>query len=67
MCFCTVLASSPPRFFFFFLGGGYLRAISKYKPAMAEIQRSDSMESFCVTAFEGLIFGGAYFRNSTVV
>ena len=51
----------------------YLRAISKYKPPVgAYIRRGDLTESFCVTSFgglysvEGLVHGGAYFRNFTV-
>ena len=57
----------------------YLRAISKYKPPerlIHYIWRGDLTEGFCVTSFgglylglylaEGLIHGGAYFRNFTV-
>ena len=51
----------------------YLRAISKYKPPVgAYIWRGDLTEAFLRYEFggglylEGLIRGGAYFRNFTV-
>ena len=44
----------------------YLRTISKYKPLGAYIWRGDLTEGFLRYEFWGLIFGGAYFRNSTV-
>ena len=44
----------------------YLRAISKYKPPGAYIWRGDLTEGFLRYEFEGLIHGGAYFRNFTV-
>ena len=37
-----------------------LRAISKYKPWVAYIQRGDLTEGFLRYEFGGLIFGGAY-------
>ena len=41
---------------------------SKYKPlGGAYIWRSDFTEGFLCYEFGGLIFGGAYFRNFTVV
>ena len=47
----------------------YLRAISKYKPPRggAYIWRGDLTEGFLRYEFGGLIFGGAYFRNFTVL
>ena len=48
----------------------YLRAISMYKPGgegRAYIWRGDLMEGFLRYEFRGLIFGGAYFRNFTVL
>lgn len=50
----------------------YLRAISKYKPLGAYIQRDNLTEGFCVVSLRGLylewlIHGGAYFRNFTIV
>ena len=44
----------------------YLRTISKYKPPGAYIWRDDLTEGFLRYEFWGLIFGGTYFRNSTV-
>ena len=44
----------------------YLGAISKYKPPGAYIWRGDLTEGFLRYEFEGLIHGGAYFRNFTV-
>ena len=44
----------------------YLRTISKYKPTGAYIWRDDLTEGFLRYGFWGFIFGGAYFRNSTV-
>ena len=47
----------------------YLRAISKYKPSGGRgpyIRRGDLTEGFLRYEFEGLIHGGAYFRNFTV-
>ena len=56
------------RFFCFIL---YLRAISKYKPPPpwggAYIWRGDSTEGFLRYDFGGLVHGGAYFRNFTVL
>ena len=43
-----------------------LRAISKYKPPGAYIRRGDLTEGFLLYEFQGLIFGGAYFRNFTI-
>ena len=45
----------------------YLRAISKYKPPGAYIWRGDLTEIFLRYEFGGLIHGGAYFRNFTVL
>ena len=45
----------------------YLRALSKYKPPGAYIRRGDLTEGFLRYEFEGLIHGGAYFRNFTVI
>ena len=51
----------------------YSRANSKYKPpGGAYIRRGDLTEGFCVTILgglylEGLMHGGAYFRDFTVV
>ena len=49
----------------------YSRANSKYKPARGDRQipstRGDLTEGFLRYDFGGLIFGGAYFRNVTVV
>ena len=45
----------------------FLRAISKYKPQEAYICRGDLREGFLRYEFGGLIFGGAYFRNFTVL
>ena len=44
----------------------YLRALSKYKPPAAYIRRGDLTEGFLRYDFEGLTFGGAYFRNFTL-
>ena len=50
----------------------YLRAISEYKPpGGAYIWRGDLTEGYCVKSLgclylEGLLHGGAYFRNFTV-
>ena len=44
----------------------YLRALSKYKPPGAYIRRGDLTEGFLRYEFEGLVHGGAYFRNFTV-
>ena len=45
----------------------YSKANSKYKPPPgAYIRRGDLTEGFLRYEFEGLIFGGAYFRNFTV-
>ena len=44
-----------------------LRAISKYKPTGAYVWRGDLMEGFLPYDFGGLIFGGAYFQNFTVI
>ena len=49
-----------------------LLCIFKYQPPRAYIRRGDLTEDFCVTSFrglylEGLIRGGAYFRNFTVL
>ena len=38
----------------------YLRAISKYKPPGAYIQRGYLTEGFLHCKFGGLVFGGAY-------
>ena len=56
MCYCTV--------FVFILN---LRATSKYKPPGAYIWRGDLPEGFLRQEFGGLVFGGAYFRNFTVI
>ena len=46
----------------------YSRANSKYKPPReAYIRRGDLTEGFLRYDFGGLIFGGAYFRNFTVL
>ena len=45
----------------------YLRANPKYKPQGAYIRRGLLSEGFLRFEFEGLIFGGAYFRNFTVL
>ena len=48
----------------------YIRAISKYKPPGVYIRRGDLTEGLCATTLVGgggLIFGGAYFRNFTVL
>ena len=50
----------------------YLRAISKYKPPRVYFRRGDSGEGFLRYEFggfylDGLIHGGAYFRNLTVL
>ena len=45
----------------------YLRAISKYKSLGAYIRRSDLREGFLRYGFGGLIHGGDYFRNYTVI
>ena len=46
----------------------YLRAISKYKPpGEAYVWRGDLTEGFLRYECGGLIFGGAYFRNFTVI
>ena len=54
----------------------YFRAISKYKPAGGMkgrggggdyIWRGDLTEGFLRYEFGGLIFGGAYFRNFTIL
>ena len=45
----------------------YLGAISKYKPPGAYIRRGDLTEGFLPYDFGGLIHGGAYFRNFTVI
>ena len=50
----------------------YLRALSKYKPPGAYIWRGDLTEGFLRYEFgglylKGLIHGGAYFRNFTVI
>ena len=46
----------------------YLRAISKNKPpGRAYNRRGDSTEGFLHYEFGELIFGGAYFRNFTVL
>ena len=65
---------------FLFCFALYLRAISKYKPPPpgggggggAYIRRGDLTEGFFFTSLgglylEGLIHGGAYFRNFTVI
>ena len=49
----------------------YLMAISKYKPPGGVYSEGDLMEGFLRYEFgglylEGLIYGGAYFRNFTV-
>ena len=44
-----------------------LRGIYKHKPPEAYIWRDDLTESFLCYEFGGLIFGGAYFRNFTVL
>ena len=50
-----------------------LRAIFEYKPPGVCIWRGDLSEGFCVTRLggliylEGLIHGGAFFRNFTVI
>ena len=44
----------------------YLRALSKYKLPGAYIRRCDLTKGFLRYEFEGLIFGGAYFRNFMV-
>ena len=46
----------------------YLRAISKYKPlGGAYFWRGDLTHGFWHYEFGGLTFGGAYFRNFTVI
>ena len=57
ICHCTVFA------LFFF----NLRAIYELKPPEAYIWRDDLTESFLCYEFGVLIFGGAYFRNFTVL
>ena len=54
--------------FCFVLLNLYSRANSKYKPHRgAYIRRSDLTEGFLRYDFGGLIHGGAYFRNFTVL
>ena len=43
-----------------------IEALSKYKPPGDYIRRDDLTEGFLRYEFEGLIDGGAYFRNFTV-
>ena len=45
----------------------YLRVISKYKLLGAHIPRGQFNGGFLRYEFGGLIIGGAYFRNFTVV
>ena len=45
----------------------YLRVLSKYKSLKAYNQRGDLTEGFLRYEFVGLMFGGAYFRNFTVL
>ena len=45
----------------------FVRTISKYKPPVAYIRRGDLTEGFLRYEFWGLINGGAYFRNFTVL
>ena len=45
----------------------YLSAISKYKSLGAYIQRSNLTGGFLRYEFRRLVFGGAYFRNFTVL
>ena len=45
----------------------YVRAISKYKHQGAYIWRGYLTEGFFALRDWGIIFGGAYFRNFTVV
>ena len=42
----------------------YLRAITKYNPPRAYIQRGDLTDGFLRYEFGGLIFGGAYTLRS---
>lgn len=56
-CYCTVFA------FFYFV----FAAVSKYKRPGTYIGRGDSMERFECYTLEGLIQGGGYFRNFTVI
>ena len=57
---------------FLFCFALYLRGISKYKPPPppgggAYIRRGDLTDGFLRYEFGGLIHGGAYFRNFTVI
>ena len=45
----------------------YLRAITKYRLPRAYIRRGDLTKGFLRYDFDGLIFGGAYFRNFMVI
>ena len=45
----------------------YLRAITKYRLPRAYIRRGDLTKGFLRYEFDGLIFGGAYFRNFMVI
>ena len=49
---------------FYFVSEGNFPSTS---PGGAYIRRGDFKEGFCVTSLGGLIHGGAYFRNFTVV
>ena len=64
-CASLIVGSKLTVFAYFSL---YLRAISKYKlgGGGAYIRRGNLTEDFWRYKFEGLIFGGAYFRNFTV-
>ena len=52
---------------FCFFSTSYLRQFSKYKPPVGLYLEGDLTEGFWRYRFGGLIFGGAYFRNFTVL
>ena len=61
------LAYSWKEFYLFFLFYFVFEdTVFKYKPPGAYIRRGHLTKRFLRYVFEGLIHGGAYFRNSTV-
>ena len=62
----TVACSGKEIYHFCFVLLGIRGQIPSTSPRGAYIQRGDLTEGFLCYDFEGLIFGGAYFRNFTV-